>query len=483
MNALRPPAGFSVVDDRPIVLVVTFGSDPTSLEIELERNGLHVVITDAGSAADTAEAIAPDLVVLADAGNAAVADALVEQLGLNPNTGTAPVVLLGDRAYDEPLRGFRHGLVSVLSDELGLEQVAARISEIVRDLPERPGTCHGEVEEATLDRLVEVLSRELRSGILSVCSRDPSGEAQSARIVLRAGRSISEPIDSFVERVKPTLAGGKGALYAFEETSASRLDSIAPPAPDASDERQLLRGRRALIVCAKAARAQSLASELRNRGALVVVASGAENELDRARALDPEVVVISAADLQGGFSRMVEELRADLRLRWASLLVIPSEQLAPEGAEQQLVGPLAEKIARLGAADQDLRERARSSRRFETRLEILGPGRTLRALAESGRTLRVSVSHPRVCIDIDLGDGLVLGAEGHRRAEKQKSLTGTAALAALLALASGRLTVEEMVSSELSELIAPVDLTLAMAASEVLPIKRSLVPRPLIERV
>jgi hypothetical protein len=238
-----------------------------------------------------------------------------------------------------------------------------------------------------------------------------------------------------------------------------------------------------LVACARAPRAHNLAAELRNRGVLVVLASGAEDELDRVRALDPEVVVISAEDLQGACSRLVEELRADLRLRWASLLVIPSEQLESDGTEQQLVGPLAEKVARLGAADHDLRERARSSRRFETRLELVGPGRSLRALAESGRTLRVSVSHPRVSIDIDLADGLILGAEGRRKSEKQKSLTGTAALAALLALASGRLTVEERAHSDLSELIAPVDLTLAMAASEVLPIRRSLLPRRLIEQV
>ena len=483
MNAPRPPAGFPEVDDRPIVLVVAFGSDPKPLEIELEKNGLRVALADPDIAADAAEAIAPDLVVLANPSVAAEADSLIAKLGLNPRTGIAPVVLLGSRVKEAPLREFRHGLVSAIPGDLGKEQIAARIAEIVRELPERSGRCQGEVEEAALDQLVEVLSRELRSGILSVSSRDPARKGQSARIVLRAGRPISEPIESFVERVKPALAGGKSAVFAFEETSANRLDSIAPPAPEAVDERQLLRSRRVLVACANAARAHDLASALRSRGALVVAAGGAENELDRARALDPEVVIMSAGDMQGACSRLVEELRADLRLRWASLLMIPNKQLAPDGPEQQLVGLLAKKIARLGAADQDLRERSRSGRRFETRLEIVGPGRTLRALAESGRTLRLSVSHPRVSIDIDLGDGLVLGAEGHRKSEKQKSLTGTAALAALLALASGRLTVEERPSSELSELIAPVDLTLAMAASEVLPIRRSMVPHAPVERI
>jgi len=43
--------------------------------------------------------------------------------------------------------------------------------------------------------------------------------------------------------------------------------------------------------------------------------------------------------------------------------------------------------------------------------------------------------------------------------------------------------VEERARSELSELIAPVDLTLAMAAAEVLPIKPSNPPRPVTEKV
>jgi CheY-like chemotaxis protein len=483
MDAPRPPAGFTVVDERPIVLLVAAGSGPGLLENELERNGLRVVLADAGSAAERAEQIAPDLVVLAGAGSPDQSDALIERLQLNPRTGIVPIVLLGSAGQSEPLCGFRHGVVSVIPRDLGTERIALRIAGIARELPERPGTCRGEVEEATLDQLVEVLSKELRSGILSVRGRDAEGEGQSARIVLRSGKPISEPMDSFVERVKPALAGNRRASFEFEETAAGRLDSIAPPAPDEGDERQMLRGRRVLVACSKAERAQSLAAQLRDHGALVVAACGADSELDRARALDPEVVVISAADMEGSCSRLVEELRADLRLRWASLLVIPQEQLGPEGAEQELVAPLAGKIALLAAADQDLRQRARLSSRFETRLEIVGPGRTLRALAESGKTLRLSVIHPRVSIDVDLGDGLVLGAAGQRKSDREKSLTGTAALAALLALASGRVRVEERTSSDLSELIAPVDLTLAMAASEVLPIKRSLIPKPMIERV
>jgi hypothetical protein len=252
--------------------------------------------------------------------------------------------------------------------------LASRIAGIARELPERPGACRGEVQEATLDQLVDVLARELRSGILSVSSQGPEGGSKSARIVLRSGRSISEPIDCFVERVKPAIAASERASYAFEETAAGRLDSIAPPASvQGDDERQLLQGRRVLVSCSRAARAQSLAAQLRDRGALVVVACGAENELDRARALDPEVAVISAADIQGPCSRLVEELRADLRLRWSSLLVIPDELPGSRVEEPDLIGPLAARIARLASADRDLRERARSTSRFETRLEIIGP--------------------------------------------------------------------------------------------------------------
>lgn len=472
--------------DNPVVLIIGRGSLCEQLETELKKRGLDVETAESGVVVEAVIAAAPDLVVLV--GDAAQNEGreILQQLTSNPAGAVVPVVVVSDSKSKERSKAFRHGVVSTIVSDTPVNEIAERIAALVHELPERPGECTGAVEEATLDELVGLLTNELRSGVLSVKGKGEKINERGARIVLRAGHPVSEKADSFVERVKPMIANQQGVSYAFQENSSGRVDSVMPPGSvsqqdDASDSFSLER-RRILVVDSERTRGDRLAKALREHKALAVTVCGTEVDLERARSLDPEVVIVDSCDIDGACAQVIETLQQDIRMRWASVLVSSKEQVWPDDQERPNIIPLANKIAQLIKPDEQLHKRAQSNRSFDSRLEIVGPSRMLRVLAATGKTLRVSVKHPRATIDIDLGDDTVLGAKGTLKEEPSRSVSGTTALAAFMALASGRVKVSEVSASELSDLLSPVDLMLSMAAEEASPIAVSIPPQPLISR-
>ncbi len=473
-------------NDIPVVLIVGRGPLSEQLETELKNHKLDAETAECEVVVEAVVAAAPDLVVLI--GDAARNDGkkILQQLADNPAGAVVPIVVLSESRSKDPSKAFRHGVVSTIVSDTPVDEIAQRIAALVNELPERPGECTGAVEEATLDELVGLLTNELRSGVLSVKSQNDKRDEQGARIVLRAGHSVSEEVDSFVERVKPLIADQKGVSYAFQESSSGRVDSVAPPGEipqqrDATGSFSLER-RRILVVDSDRTRADRLAKALREHKALVVSVCGTDVDLERARSLDPEVVIVDSCDIDGACSQVIETLQQDIRMRWASVLVSSKEQVWPSDQEQPNIAPLANKIAQLNKPDEQLKKRAQSNGSFDTRLEIVGPSRMLRVLADTGKTLRVSVKHPRAAIDIELGDDIVLGAKGILKEDASRAVSGTTALAAFMALASGRVRVSEVAAPELSDLVSPVDLMLSMAAEEASPIALSIPPQPLISR-
>jgi DNA-binding response OmpR family regulator len=486
MSANDPISVQNDNNDNSVVLIVGRGPLSEQLETELRNHKLDAEMAESGVVVEAIVAAAPDLVVLVGDAARNNGKEILQLLADNPAGAVVPIVVVSESKTKEPSKAFRHGVVSTIASDTPVNEIAERIVSLVDELPERPGECTGAVEEATLDELVGLLTNELRSGVLSVKSRDEKRNDQGARIVLRAGHSVSEKVDSFVERVKPMIVDQRGVSYAFQENSSGRVDSVAPPGDPprqgVESESFLLERRRILVVDSERTRADRLAKALREHKALVVTVCGTEVDLERARSLDPEVVIVDSCDIDGACSQVMETLQQDIRMRWASVLISTKEQVWPDDREQPNISPLANKIAQLNKPDEQLRKRAQSSTSFDTRLEIVGPSRMLRVLAATGKTLRVSVKHPRAAIDIELGDDTVLGARGTLKEEASRAVSGTTALAAFMTLASGRVRVSEVSAPELSDLVSPVDLMLSMAAEEASPIALSIPPQPLITR-
>jgi CheY-like chemotaxis protein len=244
------------------------------------------------------------------------------------------------------------------------------------------------------------------------------------------------------------------------------LDPEAGPA-----DLTVLRDLRVVVVDRDAGRADVLAQELRAGGAIVVVADARTEDLARVEALDPSVIVFDSVALEGPGFDLVRRVRQHPRLRWASLLIANWSELWPDPSMPPDMATLARRVRPLVEQDQELVSMAQRRDAFDTRLEIQGPIRLLRNLLSVGSTLHVTVRNPKALIEIDLAEGLCVGAIGTR--PDGPPLEGTQAFAALLALGSGRVHVERRDHPAVANVMSPLDVTVAAALREEVPIKPS----------
>jgi CheY-like chemotaxis protein/Flp pilus assembly protein TadD len=241
----------------------------------------------------------------------------------------------------------------------------------------------------------------------------------------------------------------------------------------------VLSGLRILVVDDDPGRADALAQELRARGATVAVTDVTGRGLERARTLDPEVVIVDAAGLEGPGFEVVRTLRRDPHLRWAQLLVASWDEIWPDRTGRPDVHRLAHRITPLVEQDAELRARALKVASFDTRLEITGPSRLLRALAAVPGPLHITVRNPKALVELDLAEGLVVGARAATLAgelEGKATIEGSTAIAALLVLSTGRVRVEKRDNPEIANMMTPVDEAVAEAALLDSPIPPSLPP-------
>src|SRR5690606_28337827 len=110
---------------------------------------------------------------------------------------------------------------------------------------------------------------------------------------------------------------------------------------------------------------------------------------------------------------------------------------------------------------------------FDTRLEITGPARCLRALTAAGSSIRVRVNNLRLLVELDIANNLVVGATATSTdgAERYEAAT---ALAAFMQLSSGRVNVEPVQNPATANVMTTIDVALNMADAEPPPIAPSL---------
>ncbi|MBX3269780.1 MAG: tetratricopeptide repeat protein [Sandaracinaceae bacterium] len=450
--------------DRPTLLMVGSG-DPmdAALKVALDRRGLSVEAATLAELEPAIRTTAPDVLLLV--GDAAADGGLLALtlLGDAPGTASVPVVLLAkDERLESRMHAFRHGAVAVVPRGASADAVARRVADLERELSahadEQPS---GEIGEATFEELVELVKKELRSGILSVHARGREGAA--TRVVLGAGRPVAEAVQEFVARLRPHVTAAEPMQYQFH-TSTGGPVGVLDLGGTKSTELIALPTLRALVVDDDPARADTLAHELRERGALVFVTDTKGSGLERASGLDPQIAIMDRAGLQGAGFEVVRRIRGHMRLRWASLLVAPWEELWSSTTAMPDMHQLASRILGMLDAERDLLERAARQEAFDTRLEATGPARMVRVLVSSGATLHATIRNPKARVELDLAEGLVVGATSH--VEGGKVLAGTKALASLLALASGRVHIERRAHPAVANVMSPVDEALSSATAE-----------------
>jgi tetratricopeptide (TPR) repeat protein/DNA-binding response OmpR family regulator len=461
---------------EPTILLV--GADSAfepALRAALARHRVYVETASADSVAQTVVAAAPDLVLLVGAAARDGGSGVLARLMSSPVSAVIPVVILDDNAaLGMRLRAFRHGAAAVIPPSASIDAIAEQVAKLAREIPERGGESLGVIGEATLSEFVGALSSELRSGILSVRAGSDR-EDEAVRLVLGSGRPLAAFIDDFVRQVKSHVVHAEPLRYEFSEHAGGTVALLDTETCPLEQERPNVKGVRIALADDDTGRADAVAQELRSRGVSVVVTDLAPSELRFAklRQVDPELLLIGETQLKGQGYELLRRMRRDTRLRWASLLVVRWDEIWTDALSVPTLARLETAIFALSQADRTLRARAEAGESFDARLEITGPARCLRALATSTRPLRLSVNNPRISVNVDISDGLIVGAMAESRLDPSQHWDGALALSAFMVLSSGRSHITPASQPATTNVMATVDVALSMADSEQAPISPS----------
>jgi tetratricopeptide (TPR) repeat protein/DNA-binding NarL/FixJ family response regulator len=458
----------------PTVLLVGAGEKFTpAFQAALARHRVFVEIANPEAVVEAVVTTAPDLVLLmGDAARDCGSD-LLAKLAELPRNFSVPVVILEDATeLDSKLRAFRSGATAIIPRSASVDATAEQVAKLARQIPEQGTENVGLLGEATLEDFVSALSKQLRSELVSVVS--PEGkDGDAVRLVLGRGRPLAEFMDLFVRRVRRHVLLAEPLRYELDEpgTSPGIEGSVRPRI-----EPKNITNLRVILADDDTPRADSVAQELRKRGATVIVTDldPTDARFERLRQVDPTVLMIGESHVHGAGHSLLRRMRQDTRLRWASQLVVRWEEVWSDRTGELGIQRFESTLAGLAEPETSLKSRAELRMPFDTRLETIGPARCLRSLSTCGHSLRVTVENPRAAITVDLSDGLIVGAEGRSIGDDPKTFEGANALSALLLLGSGRVHVEAVDQPATANVMAPVDVALNMADAEAPPIAPSI---------
>ncbi|MFW2388140.1 MAG: hypothetical protein ACN4G0_07385, partial [Polyangiales bacterium] len=455
-------------EHRSTVLMVGQGEPmQTALGEALRRHGISVASSATAELEQAVRVYAPDMVVLI--GDAAIrgGESVVKRMAENRATDVLPIaVVSNDAVLKDEARDFRSGAVAVVPRGAGADSIARRLVELGDEVPRRPGVVIGALSESNLQELLDLVSDESKTGILSI--RSPKGVIEGMPVVVETDHRSADRKRQILDLVSAAISENESLEYEFHETTGGRLSLLpSASAPDEVDLTQLF-GARVVVLDSNQLRAEKLANLLSSRGVQIAAADFSTAVLPRIREVDPQVVVLDSSAVGGEGVDFVRAMRKDPQLRWASMLVVRWEDFWPR-SDSDSEPDLAELASRLlPMIDQDAEQarRAEDEVDFDTRLELIGPGRLLRALGSVPGVRRLSVSGQQRSIQIDLADNSILAAYATLQEGTKQTLQGMPALLAVWGLNSGRVSVREQDLPSVANIMMPVDEALGVVSHQ-----------------
>jgi len=456
------------LEHRPTILLVGQGEPmQTELGEALRRHGISVAGCATAELETGVRGYAPDLVVLI--GDAAVRGGagVIRRMAGNRSTDVLPVaVVSNDNKLRESDKRFRSGAVAVVPRGAGADAIARRLAELAVEVPDRPGMLRGRVTSENLEDVVELVSDDRRTGILSL--RSPEGPVDALPIVVETADVGAHNMERVLERLRDAMNDTDSLEFEFHETSGGRLSELPGPLrPDAVDLSQL-RGARIVILDSDELRAEKLAQVLIKRGVQTAAADFSTAVIPRIREIDPQIVVIDSSAVGGRGVEFVRALRKDAQLRWASMLVVRWEDFWPTSTQEAIpdIAQLATRICPLIEQDNVLARRVEEEVDFDTRLELFGPGRLLRALGSVPGVRHVALSGHKRNVEIDIADNSIVGAYATLHGRTTETLQGMPALLAAWGMTSGRVSVREQDLPSVANIMMPVDEALGVVSHQ-----------------
>jgi DNA-binding NarL/FixJ family response regulator len=490
VSALRPvtehvPAGRPslldldwIDDEEPSVLLVGDGhAMQAALAAALQRHGVPVEITRSDAVVETLVAATPKLILLmGDAAHDGGSQVLRRMRGIELGA-TAPVaVLLEKNDLDGLLSALRNGAAAAIPHSASVDAIAERVSTLARSKRGQYGQAAW-IGETSLKDLLDALGKRVFTSVIpgSSIGDAVASNWDALRLVLGDGPVVAKLLDDFVASLR------SGLIKADFQKEVGPSELLGEQAVAEAKSAAEISGMRVLLADADSLRADSVAQALRARAASVVVTGfdPSDERFHRLRQFDPMVLLIRSSDLKKGGQALVDRAHRDSRLRWASIMSSDWEEAhwPANRSTDEMIG----RLAALAEPDRTLRSRAQEGPRFDTRLEVIGPARTLRTLAGSQHPVRMKVQNPKVSVSVDLSEGLVVGASAQVHAEETSRLEGSAALAALLSLRSGKLEIERVDEAVVVNIMSTVESAINMAEAEEAPLSRPSVFSSVVE--
>ncbi len=455
-------------EHRPTVLLVGQGEPmQTALGEALRRHGVSVAASATAELENAARVYAPDLVVLI--GDAAVRGGagVVERMAANRATDVLPIAVVSNEAnlkHEGP--DFRTGAVAIVPRGAGADTIARRLAELAQEVPDRSGLASGELTEDNLKDVVSLVSSDHKTGILSIQS--PKGVLEGMPIVIETESPSAHNMELILERLREAVAESEPLEYEFHEASGGRLSTLPAAIEPADVDLSVLDGSRMVILDSDELRAEKLAHALHAKGVQVAAADFSTAVIPRIREVDPQVVVMDSAAVGGKGIEFVRAIRKDPQLRWASMLVVRWDDFWPSAASdaEPDLAQLAARVAPLIEQDAVAAQRVSDEVDFDTRLELIGPGRLLRALGSIAGVRHVAIAGNKRNVEIDIADNSIVGAYATLREATTLSLQGMPALTALWGMNSGRVSIREQDLPSVANIMMPVDEALGVVARE-----------------
>ena len=458
----------SDVEHRPTVLMVGQGEPmQTALGEALRRHGVSVAACATAELEQAVRVYAPDLVVLI--GDAAVRGgaSVVRRMAANRATDVLPVaVVSNDAVLKHEGQDFRSGAVAIVPRGAGADAIARRLAELADEVPQRPGLMSGEINEANLQDLVDLVSNDMKTGILSI--RSPRGVLEGMPMVVETERASAHNMELILDRLREAMEASQPLQYEFHETSGGRLSTL-PMATEPEDiDLSRLKDTRVVVLDSDELRAEKLAHVLHARGVQIAAADFSPAVLPRIREVDPQVVVLDSGAVGGQGLDFVRAMRKDPQLRWSSMLVVRWQDFWPNSAydAEPDLAQLAARILPMIEQDSEMSRRAEDEVDFDTRLELIGPGRLLRALGSVPGVRHLSIGGHKRSIEIDIADNSIVGAYATLHEGTKQNVQGMPALLALWGLNSGRVSVREQDLPSVANIMMPVDEALGLVSHQ-----------------
>jgi DNA-binding response OmpR family regulator len=455
-------------EHRPTVLMVGQGEPmQTALGEALRRHGISVAGCATAELEQAVRVYAPDLVVLI--GDAAVRGgaSVVRRMAANRATDVLPVaVVSNDAVLKHEGRDFRSGAVAIVPRGAGADTIARRLAELADEVPERTGLVTGELNEHNLQDVVDLVSNDMKTGILSI--RSPKGVLEGMPVVVETERAPAHNTELILDRLREAMEESESLEYEFHEASGGRLSTL-PMATEPEDiDLSGLRGARMVILDSDELRAEKLAHVLSAHGVQIAAADFSIAVIPRIREVDPQVVVLDSGAVGGQGLDFVRAMRKDPQLRWASMLVVRWEDFWPNSASDSEpdLAQLASRILPMIEQDAEMARRIEDEVDFDTRLELIGPGRLVRALGSMPGVRHLAIRGHKRNVEIDIADNSIVGAYATLREGTTQTLQGMPALLALWGLNAGRVSVREQDLPSVANIMMPIDEALGVVSHE-----------------